>query len=177
MYALKVKTAIAAFPLDFFGSPYSGSWSQAVTLPDVRVASAELFVTNARGNSPVRSICLTSSVDQGLRTLSGGQYSIQVDGYLAVESAVAPALVVEAAHSVRDVFAVMGSVADAVVILRVDVDGSPYCTLSIPAGTTASAAADGNVTGPLATGAKVTLAVLSVGQTYPGANLTVVIRL
>jgi hypothetical protein len=177
VYALKVKTAIAAFPPDFFGSPYSGSWSQAVTLPEVRVASAELFVTNARGNSPVRSICLTTSVDQGLRTLSGGQYSIQVDGYLAVESAVAPALVVEAAHSVRDVFAVLGSVADAVVILRVDVDGSPYCTLSIPAGTTASPAADGNVTGPLATGAKVTLAVVAVGQTYPGADLTVIIRL
>jgi hypothetical protein len=177
VYALKVKTAIAAFPADFFGSPYSGSWSQAVTLPDVRVASAELLVTNARGNSPARSICLTSSVDQGLRTLSGGQYSIQVDGYLAVESSVAPALVVEAAHSVRDVFAVLGSVADAVVILRVDVDGSPYCTLSIPAGTTASPAADGNVTGPLGTGTKVTLAVLSVGQTYPGANLTAIIRL
>jgi hypothetical protein len=42
---------------------------------------------------------------------------------------------------------------------------------------TTSPAADGNVTGPLAAGAKVTLAVLSVGQTYPGANLTVLIRL
>jgi hypothetical protein len=177
VYALKATTAIAAFPAQFFGSPYSGSWSQAMTLPDVRLASAELFVTNVRGNSPVRSICLTSSVDQGLRTFSGGQYSIQVDGYLAVEDAVAPALVVEAAHSVRDVFAVLGSVADAVVSLRVDVNGSPYCTLWIPTGATTSAAADGNVTGPLAAGAKVTLAVLSVGQTYPGANLTVLIRL
>jgi hypothetical protein len=177
IYTLQNKTVIAAFPPDFFGSPYSGSWSQAVTLPDVRVASAELFVTNRKGNSPVRSICLTSAVDQGLRTLSGGQYSIQVDGYLAVESSVAPALVVEAAHSVRDVFAVMGSVADAEVRLRLDVDGSPYCTLSIPAGTTTSAAVDGNVVGPLAAGGKLTLAVLAVGQTYPGANLTVLIRL
>ena len=177
IYTLQNKTVIAAFPPNFFGSPYSGSWSQAVTLPDVRVASAELFVTNVRGNSPVRSICLTSSVDQGLRTLSGGQYSIQVDGFLAVESSVAPALVVEAAHSVRDIFAVLGSVADAVVSLRVDVDGAPYCTLSIPAGTTTSPAVAGSVAGPLAAGAKVTLAVLAVGQTYPGANLTVLIRL
>jgi hypothetical protein len=177
VYALKAKTAIAAFPKDFFGSPYSGSWSEAVTLPDVRVASAELFVTNARGNSPARSICLTSAVDRGLRTLSGGQYSIQVDGYLAVESAVAPALVVEAGHSVRDVFAVLGSAADAEVRLRMDMDGSAYCTLSIPVGMTTSAAADGNTTGPLAAGAKLTLAVLAVGQTYPGANLTVLIRL
>ena len=95
----------------------------------------------------MRSICLTSAVDRGLRTLSGGQYSIQVDGYLAVEESVAPALVVEAAHSVRDVFAVLGSAADAEVRLRVDVDGAAYCTLSIPAGMTTSPAADGNVTG------------------------------
>jgi hypothetical protein len=177
IYALQNKAVIAAFPPDFFGSPYSGSWSEAVTLPDVRVASAELFVTNRLGNSPVRSICLTSAVDGGLRTLSGGQYSIQVDGYLAVEDSVAPPLVVEAAHSVRDVFAVLGSVADAEVRLRVDLNGAAYCTLSIPAGTTISAAADGNDTGPLASGAKVTLAVLAVGQTYPGADLTVLIRL
>ncbi|MCX6632234.1 MAG: hypothetical protein NTW28_31875 [Candidatus Solibacter sp.] len=177
IYALRSKTAIAAFPPNFFGSPYSGSWSQAVTLPDVRVASAELFVTNRRGNSPVRSSCLTSAVDRGLRTLSGGQYSIQVDGYLAVEERVAPALVVEAGHSVRDVFAVLGSVADAEVRLRLDVDGSAYCTLSIPAGMTTSAAVDGSATGPLAAGAKLTLAVLAVGRTYPGADLTVLIRL
>jgi hypothetical protein len=78
---------------------------------------------------------------------------------------------------VRDVYAVLGSAADAVVNLQVDVDNSPYCTLSIPAGMTTSPAADGAVVGPLAAGAKVTLAVLSVGQTYPGANLTVLIRL
>jgi hypothetical protein len=177
IYGLQNKTVIAAFPPNFFGSPYSGSWSQAVSLPDARVASAELFVTNRRGNSPVRSICLTTTLDKGLRTLSGGQYSIQVDGYLAVEERVAPALVVEAGHSVRDVFAVLGTAADAEVRLRVDMDGTEYCTLSIPAGMTTSAAADGSVAGPLAAGAKLTLAVMAVGQTYPGANLTVLIRL
>jgi hypothetical protein len=177
VYALQRKTVIAAFPPSFFGSPYSGSWSQAVALPDVRVASAELFVTNRHGNSPIKSICLTSALDRGLRTFSGGQYSIQVDGYLAVEEQVCSPLVVEAAHSVRDVFAVLGSAADAEVRLRVDVDGGEYCTLSIPAGMTTSAAVDGNAAGALAAGAKLTLAVMAVGQTYPGANLTVLIRL
>jgi hypothetical protein len=100
-----------------------------------------------------------------------------VDGYLAVEERVAPALVVEAPHSVRDVFAVLGSAADAEVRLRIDVDSTEYCTLSIPAGMTTSAAADGNITGALAAGAKLTVAVTAVGQTYPGANLTVLIRL
>ncbi len=83
-----------------------------------------MFVTNEKGNSPAAAICLTQSVDNGLRTLSGGQYSIQVDGFLAVDQSVAPALVVEAAHSVRDVFAVLGTAADAAVQLQVNVNGS-----------------------------------------------------
>jgi hypothetical protein len=102
VYSLANQTAIAPFPKDFFGSPYSGSWTYNVPLQDVRVASAELFVTNTVGNSSTGSIYLTHNDDEGLRTLSGGQYSIQVDGYLAVDSSAAPALVVEASHAVRD---------------------------------------------------------------------------
>ncbi len=177
VYQLAIKTVVAPFPPDFFGSPYSGSWSYAVGLPDVRVASAELFVTNQQGNSPVRSICLTNTVDSGLRTLSGGQYSIQVDGFLAVDQSVAPPLVVDASHAVRDVFAVLGTVADAPVNLQVNVNGAAYCTLTFTPGLSTSTAVDGNTLGPLIGGAKVTLSVLSVGQTYPGADLTVLIRL
>ncbi|MEO8596698.1 MAG: phage tail protein [Candidatus Solibacter sp.] len=177
IYPLRSKTVISAFPPNFFGSPYSGSWSQAITLPDVRAGSAELFVTNRIGDSPIRSACFTSALDRGIRTLSGGQYSIQADGYLAVDERVAPALIVEASHSVRDIFAVLGSAADAEVRIRVDVDGAQYCVLSIPAGMTVSAAADGAEAGPLAAGAKLTVAVLSVGRVFPGTNLTVLVRL
>ena len=177
VFALRDRTVIAPFPADFFGSPYSGSWSFAVTLPDARIASAELFATNAKGNSATRAICLTSTADSGLRTLSGGQYSLQVEGYLAVQLGATPALVVDTTHSVRDVFAVLGTAADADVEVRVDVDGAAYCTLTVTAGQTTSAAADGLATGPLAAGSKVTLSVMAVGQTYPGADLTVLIRL
>jgi len=124
-----------------------------------------------------KAICLTGTVDGGLRTLSGGQYSLQVEGYLAVEQGATPPLVVEATHSVRDVFAVLGSVADAEVGVQVEVDGSAYCTLTVPAGQTTSAATAGLTLGALEAGSKVTLNVLQVGQTYPGADLTVVIRL
>ena len=82
-------------------------------LPDARVASAELFVTNQKGNSPTTGISLTQFDDGGLRTLSGGQYTIQVEGYLAVDAMAAPAMVVDASHSVRDVYAVLGASADA----------------------------------------------------------------
>jgi hypothetical protein len=177
VFRLQERTSIAPFPAGFFGSPYSGSWSFAVNLPDVRIASAELLVSNSRGDSAARTVCLAGSASSGLRTLSGGQYSLQVEGYLAVQQGATPPLVVEATHAVRDVFAVLGSVADRDVQVRVEVDGTAYCTLTVGAGQTTSASVDGLAAGPLISGSKVTLSVLAVGQTYPGADLTVVIRL
>lgn len=177
IYSLASKTVIAPFPRDFFGSPYSGSWSYPVALPDVRVASAELFVTNDQGNSGTCGIFLTHNDNCGLRTLSGGQYTMQVDGYLAVDDAAGPALVVEASHAVRDVYAVLGQAADAPVQLRLNVDGAAYCIVTFTPGMSTSNGANGFTLPPLIAGSKVTLSVLSVGQTYPGADLTVLIRL
>ena len=177
IYTLANTTVVAAFPQQFFGTPYSGSWMFPIAMPDVRVASAELYVTNDWGNSPTAAICLTNNDDGGLRTLSGGQYTIQVGGCLAVDQSAAPPLVVEATHSVRDVFAVLGTAADAAVQVQLNVNGGAYCTLTIPAGQLASTAATGVTLPPLAAQTQITLSVLSVGQTYPGADLTVLIRL
>jgi len=177
VYVLNSQTSITPFPPEFFGSPYSGNWSYAVPLADARIASADLFVTNERGNSPTASICLTGTTDYGLRTLSGGQYSIQVQGYLAVTQNAAPALVVDRAHSVRDVFAVLGMAADAPVQLQLNVNGAAYCQLTFTTGAIVSSTVDGKTLPPLAAQAQVTLSVLAVGQTYPGSELTVLIRL
>jgi hypothetical protein len=177
IYHLSATTAIAPFPNGFFGSPYCGSWTYPILLPDARVAGGQLFVTNRKGNSPTATCLLTHSVDSGLRTLSGGQYSIQVEGFLAVDQSVAPALVVDAARSVRDVFGILGAAADAAVQLQLNVNGTAYCQLTFSAGATLSSAVDGKILPPLASGAQVTLSVLSVGQVYPGADLTVLIRL
>jgi len=177
VFHLASLTTIAGFPQGFFGSPYSGTWSFPVPLPDVRVASAQLFVTNQKGNSPTASACLTQTVNNGLRTLSGGQYSIQVDGFLAVDPSAAPALVVEAAHSVGDIYAVLGTAADATVELQLNVNGAAYCQLLFAAGEIVSNDVTGQSLPPLAEGDQITLAVQSVGQTYPGADLTVILRL
>jgi hypothetical protein len=141
------------------------------------VGSAELFVTNELGNSPTTGICLTHNQDSGLRSLSGGQYSVQVDGYLAIEQSVAPALVVETARSVRDVFAILGTAADAPIQVQVNVNTAAYCTLTFPPGTIASNSILGSTLPFLPAMAQITVAVLSVGQTAPGADLTVIIRL
>lgn len=177
VFQLSDLTVITPFPPEFFGSGYSGNWTYPVLLPDVRVASAQMFVTNQKGNGPIASICLTHNVDNGLRTLSGGQYSIQVDGFLAVDQSVAPALVTDAAHSVRDVFAVLGTSADQPVQLQIDLNGTAYCQLTIPVGQLVSNSVDGATLAPLASAAQITLSVLAVGQTLPGADLTVLIRL
>jgi len=54
VYPLLSQTVIAPFPPDFFGSP-TAELELPIALPDVRVASAELFVTNQQGNSPTRT--------------------------------------------------------------------------------------------------------------------------
>ncbi len=177
IYQLSDLPVIAPFAPDFFGRDYSGNWTYPIILPDVRVASAQMFVTNDVGSSPVTSACLTHNVDNGLRTLSGGQYSIQVDGFLAVDQSAAAALVTDAAHSVRDVFAVLGTSADQPVQLQINVNGASYCQLTIPIGQPISNSVDGATLAPLASGALITLSVLAVGQTLPGADLTVLIRL
>ncbi len=177
LYHLASTSAIASFPPEFFGSPYSGSWTFPVILPDVRVASAELIVTNNKGNSPTGSIALTQTTDLGLRTTSGGQYTIQVDGFLAVDQYAAPALVMDASHAVREIYAVLGTAADAAVQLQLNVNGNLYCPLTFAASASVSNSVAGNTLAPLAAGSQVTLAILSVGQTYPGADLTVLIRM
>jgi hypothetical protein len=177
VYTLTDKTVVTSFPAEFFGSPYSGSWSDSIPLPDARVAAAELFVTNQRGNSESKGIYLTHNDDLGLRTLSGGQYSIQVGGFLAVDASAAPPLIVEAPHSVRDVYGVLGGPADAEVEVQLNVNGTPYCMLRFGAGLFVSDSIDGNTLPPLPSGSQVTLSVLSVGQAIPGADLTVLIRL
>ena len=177
VYHLASASAIAAFPSGFFGSAYSGAWTYPVILPDVRVACAELFVTNNKGNSPTASIALTATTDLGLRTTSGGQYTIQVDGFLSVDQYAAPPLVMEASHAVRELYAVLGTAADAQVNLQLNVNGRPYCSWFFDSSTAVSQSVAGNTLPPLAAGSQVTLSILSVGQVYPGADLTVLIRL
>jgi hypothetical protein len=177
VYQLSNLTVITPFPLEFFGSGYSGNWTFPILLPDVRIAAAQMFVTNQKGNGAIASISLTHTVDNGLRTLSGGQYSIQVDGFLSVDQSAAAPLVTDAAHSVRDVFAVLGTSADQPIQLQLNVNGTSYCQLTIPTGQLVSNSVDGATLPPLASGAQITLSVLAVGQTLPGSDLTVLIRL
>jgi hypothetical protein len=178
VYDLQTKTVIMPFVPDFFGSPASGNWSYPVPLADCRVASAELYVTNLVGNSPTGSICLTQLTDYGLRTLAGGQFSFQVDGFLAIETGATPDIIVEDSYSVRDVYAVIQQApSGGAVNLQINQNGTAYCTLTIADGSTVSNSVDGATLPPLVAQAELSLDITMVGPTNPGAGLTVVIRL
>jgi hypothetical protein len=140
-------------------------------------------MVNAFGNGLVGAASFGATADQGLRTLSGGQISIQVEGYLAIEDNAAPAFVVDRTHSVRDVFAVVREASDGGPIeLRVRVNDDEYCTLTIPEGETVSSAPvfSGFGKAPLGVDDRISLDVVSVpgsANTLPGRDLTVTIRM
>jgi len=178
VYHLSRKVTVVPFVRGFFGSRASGAYSYVIYLPDVRVAGAELFVTNSYGNSETAALSLTNTADLGLRTLSGGQLTIQVEGMLAIETAAAPPLVVHETHSVRDVFAVVREApVGGPIELRLRQDADTYCTLRIEAGEKLSTVVDGFGLGPLRSGAQLNLDILSVGTEAPGRDLTVTFRL
>ena len=181
VYPLTKTTFILPFVRDFFGSLASGSYSYPVYLPDTRIATASLFMTNLKGGSAVTRLAFTGTTDRGLRTLSGGQLSIQVAGQLAIQNNAAPLLVSENTHSVRDIFAVVKVAPNfGPVTMNLNQNGALYCTLTIPVGATISNVVNGFTLPPLQTQANITLDITSVSQTsstLPGSDLTVVIRL
>jgi hypothetical protein len=177
VYHLGNKVSVVPFPQNFFGSPASGNWSHPVALPNTKVSSAELCVTNSRGNSPTQAVNFTKSENYGLRTLSGGQYSFQVEGFLAVTSNPAPNIVVEAAHAVQDIYAVVKQApVGGPIHLTLNQNGNPYCSLTIPDGAIASPSVNGFGL-VLQAQAQLSLAITAVGSTSPGADLTVIVRL
>jgi hypothetical protein len=181
VYLLAEKIFILPFAQDFFGSPASGSYAFPITIPDVRIAAAELFMTNSRGNSSVAAESFTNTTDLGLRSLRGGQLTIQVEGPLAIQTNAAPPLLVDTSCSVRDVSAVVQDAPTAApVTMQITQNGSVYCELTIATGATASNVVDGFALGPLQAQAIIGLNITSVVQTantQPGSDLTVTIRL
>jgi hypothetical protein len=181
VYLLAEKIFILPFAQEFFGSPASGSYAFPITIPDVRIAAAELFMTNSRGNGSVASESFTGTTDLGLRSLLGGQLTIQIEGPLAIQTNAALPLVVDTSCSVRDVSAVVQDApTGAPITMQVTQNGNVYCELTIATGATSSNVVDGFALGPLEVEAVIGLNLTSVVQTantQPGSDLTVTIRL
>jgi hypothetical protein len=177
-YPLSSDMTIVPFIKNFFGSPASGEWNDSVDLPDVRIASVELYMTNSFGAGAVTLNQFTQTNDSGLRTLAGGQYSFQITGYLAVQTGAAPNIIVDTSRSVRDIYAVLrGSSSGAGVTLELNVNGQPYATVQFDPGTITSYVVDGFGLPALTAGDQLSLDITGVGTSNPGSDLTVIIRL
>ncbi len=181
IYHLARSVAIVPFVNGFFGSPASGSYSHSIFLPDVRVGAAEFFVTNSIGGGPVAGGAFGATVDQGLRTLAGGQFSIQVEGYLAIQTDAAPPLIVENSYAARDIFAVVDEQpVGGALELQLRVGSAVYCTLTIADGELTSNVVGGFGLAALAASSVLSLDIVSVptaADSLPGRDLTVIIRL
>jgi hypothetical protein len=177
LFALERKAYVLPFVAGFFGTPASGSYSHSLALPNARIVVAELYVTNARGNSQVSTATYANTVDHGLRTLSGGQYTFQVDGPLAIQSSAVPTITVDGDKAVRDVFArVIEPPRGSQTSVRVTLDGEPYCELTIPPGQSRSNVVDGRLLPAVFVDSQLGLDVLETGRETPGAGLTVTVR-
>ena len=181
---------VVPFAQNFFENSASANFMHTISLPDVRVVAAEFVVTNSFGQSEStqQSYAAVDPDEGGLRTLSGGQFSVQVNGYLATQQNAVPPLVIEASHAIRDIRATVNQPAIgydiAVQLLQ---NGAPYgSVLLIPSGTTTSSSiALGSPLPPLLVGGllniNVTLNVNSSASLTngpsPGRDLTVTIRL
>ena len=171
---------VVPFATEFFENRASSNYLHTVSVPDVRVSAAQFYVTNAFGNSQVTNVCYANLPDAGLRTLSGGQFTMQISGYLATQKNAAPPLICETGHAVRDIRATVNQAATgydiAVAIMQ---NGSLYTNLTISSGDTDSnSIVDGAALAPLNEGAMITLNItLNVRSTTallsPGKDLTV----
>ncbi len=181
---------VVPFAPNFFDNNASANYMHTISLPDVHIVAAEFAVTNAFGQSEAAQQCYAAvdPDDSGLRTLSGGQFSLQVNGYLATQQNAAPPLVIEASHAIRDIRATVNQAAIGYDIsVQVLQSGNPYgSALLIPSGTaTSNSILKGATLSPLLVGDLLTLnvtlnvnssAATTVGPS-PGRDLTVTIRL
>jgi hypothetical protein len=178
-------TLIIPFASGFFENRASQNFLHRVSMPDYRICAAQFYVTNSFGDGEANQTCYLSATETGLRTLSGGQFSLQVNGFIATQQNAAPPMIVEASHAVRDIRATLTQ-PSAGFTIGIDLlqNGTSYCSLEIPGGSTNS---DSIVSGlglpPLLENAALTMNVSVnpiqgfTSSALPGRDLTVTIRL
>ncbi len=177
VHQLQLRTVVVPFERSFFGTQAGGGWAHSEPLPSVRLVCAELWLTNAFGQSPVGSNSYAALSDGGLRTLHGGQFNFQVEGLLGIVDDAVPVVSVQEALSIRDVYAfVKEAPTGAALQMQINQDGNEVATLSIAAGQTVSTPVNGANLPALQALTNLSLDILAVGTSYPGRDLTVTIR-
>ncbi len=174
---LALRTETVSFRRAFFGTLEQASWAHHAVLPGAKLACSQLQLTNSLGQSPFGDALFTGSIGGGLRSLRGGQLTIQMEGVLGVLDNATPVLSVQENLAIRDVFAIVKSAPlGSDIQLTIRQDGVALTQLTILDGQTQSASVEGSGLPFLQSEAQLTLDITAVGTQYPGADLTVAIR-
>jgi hypothetical protein len=183
MLPLDTSIVVLTFAPGFFENRASNNYLSTFIMPDKRISAAELFVTNSFGNSQTFSASYTTNKSVS-RTLSGGQFSLQVNGYLATQQNAAPPLLVEASHAVRDIRMALSQPPTGYVV-TVDLlqNGSEYCQLIYdPSQAIPTSVIDGENLPAMMEAAQLTINItVTLIPNYsaalnPGNDLTVTVR-
>lgn len=177
-FILTERIIAVPFVRSFFGTPAAVAWSYLLDVPNVRLASATLVLTNAFGDSPVAVNTYTRDRDSGIRTLAGGQMSFQTSGYLAGQTGAAPDIVVDRDRSVGAIYANLREApSGGGVTIRLNRNGVLYGLLDFEDGDMTSNSLDGFGLPTLRSGDRLSMDIASVGANNPGSDLTVVVSL
>lgn len=173
VFALLQQVCVVPFVKDFFGTAASGDWGYPYSMPNVRIMSTECTIRNSQGNSPTNSLNFVNF--GGYRTLSGGQLSFQIGGFLSVQTGAAPDIIIDAPKVVGSLYAVVKQAAvGASIIINLNLNGSPFCSLTIADGAMNSGApmSGANLSAMLPQ-QQLSIDIASVGLSVPGSDLTV----
>lgn len=180
VWKLERNVFILPYAKGFFENPESAHYSHVLPLPDVRIVSAQLYMTNSQGDGQAQSLCFSQLPTNGLHTYSGGQMSMQVAGILGVQQNATPPLLVDANHEIRGVQAYLGTAATGgPVQLAILQNSTQLCTVTF-ANDSTTGVADAPPSSPLIAGSLIQLNVTNVpagAGTTPGRDLTLAILL
>lgn len=165
----------------YFSSTSAVGFRYNFRLPNVRISGADMTLYNRVGASERSEECYTGVTNFGVRTLSGGQITMNVQGYLAIEASAGNSFVLDRATVVRDVSAyVQEPPVGADVEIMVRLNGAPYCELVIEDGSHVATAVSRFNVAPLPSGGTLSFDVLNVPPASvgtPGRDLTVLLQI
>ena len=180
LFRLDKKEHLVPFVEGYFTASAASEYEYSFRMPNVRIAAADLILYNRLGGSPVAEANLTVLLDQGFRTLTGGQINLTVDGYLSIQGGAGSFAVADRALVVGDVFATVREApqgGDVSLILRID--DTAYCTLTVPAGHFTSSTFSGFNLAPIAEGSRISFDIVGVPSAAvgtPGRDLSLLIE-
>lgn len=180
VFVLSQRDLTIPFVPGYFNSTAAVGFLYNFRMPNVRVSAADFTLYNRIGASERAEESYTILSEDGARTLSGGQITMSVQGYLAIEASAGTCFVVDRATVVRDVYAfVQEAPVGAPIEIIIYVNGIVYCDLSIAAGGRVADAVSRFNHAPIPANATISFDIVNVPSSAvgtPGKDLTVVLQ-